>query len=131
MYGRPCNSTTPVRNRRRRPLAELFAEVSKSPVVHDETFDGRCDVSGDGNGYFELLEPLPDADGAIPRYLDSNGPGIHHVALETDDIDGALETARGGLELIDHEPRPGAWGHDVAFLHPKSTGGVLVEFVSH
>ncbi|WP_050007297.1 methylmalonyl-CoA epimerase [Haloarcula sp. KBTZ06] len=115
------------------PLVELFAEAFETPVVHEETFDGlQVTFLEMGNGYFELLEPLPDADGAIPRYLDSNGPGIHHVALETDDIAAALETVSDcGIDLIDEKPRPGAWGHDVAFLHPKTTGGVLVEFVEH
>ena len=114
-------------------LAELFADAFGTPVVHEETFDGlQVTFLEMGNGYFELLEPLPDADGAIPRYLDSNGPGIHHVALETDDIAAALETVSDcGIDLIDAEPRPGAWGHDVAFLHPKTTGGVLVELVEH
>jgi methylmalonyl-CoA/ethylmalonyl-CoA epimerase len=82
------------------------------------------------NGYFELLEPT--ADGTIAAYLENHGPGLHHVALETEDIDAALETAEDvGVERIDEEPRDGAWGHDVAFLHPDSTGGVLVEFVEH
>ncbi|ADQ67428.1 methylmalonyl-CoA epimerase [Halogeometricum borinquense DSM 11551] len=112
-------------------LAALFTELFDAPVAHEEEFDGMTVLFLElEDGYFELLEP--HEDGAIGRYLENNGPGIHHVALHTDDIEGALETARGaGVELIDHEPRPGAWGHDVAFLHPKSTGGVLVEFVSH
>jgi methylmalonyl-CoA/ethylmalonyl-CoA epimerase len=81
-------------------------------------------------GYFELLEPAED--GAIARFLDRQGPGIHHVALRTDDLDAALDRARHvGVDLVDEEPRPGAWGHEVAFLHPKSTGGVLVEYVQH
>jgi methylmalonyl-CoA/ethylmalonyl-CoA epimerase len=115
------------------PLAELFADAFETPVVHEESFDGlQVTFLELDNGYFELLEPMPDADGAIPRYLDSNGPGIHHVALETEDIAAALETVSDrGIDLIDEEPRPGAWGHDVAFLHPKSTGGVLVELVEH
>ncbi|WP_158057811.1 methylmalonyl-CoA epimerase [Halorussus halophilus] len=112
-------------------LADLFADLFDAPVAHEEEFDGLHVVFLElENGYFELLEPVEE--GTISRYLDANGPGIHHVALETDDIDAALETARShGVELIDEEPRPGAWGHDVAFLHPKSTGGVLVEFVQH
>ncbi|WP_411963298.1 methylmalonyl-CoA epimerase [Haloferax sp. YSMS24] len=112
-------------------LAALFEELFDAPVAHEETFDGMTVVFLElEDGYFELLEP--HEGGAIGKFLESHGAGIHHVALETDDIDGALETARAaGVELIDEEPRPGAWGHDVAFLHPKSTGGVLVEFVSH
>ncbi|ELZ26087.1 methylmalonyl-CoA epimerase [Halogeometricum pallidum JCM 14848] len=112
-------------------LAALFAELFDAPVAHEEEFDGMSVVFLElGSGYFELLEP--HEGGAISRYLDENGPGIHHVALRTDDVTGALETARGaGVECIDEDPRPGAWGHEVAFLHPKSTGGVLVEFVEH
>jgi len=114
-------------------LAALYETVFDAPVAHEEEFDGLRVVFLDlGDGYFELLEPLPDAEGAIPNYLDRQGPGLHHVALATDDIDGALADARAaGVDLIDDSPRPGAWGHEVAFCHPNSTGGVLVEFVEH
>jgi methylmalonyl-CoA/ethylmalonyl-CoA epimerase len=112
-------------------LADLYADLFDAPVAHEEEFGGLRVVFLDfGDSYFELLEPVEE--GTIARYLDRNGPGIHHVALETDDIAGPLDTARDhGVELIDEEPRPGAWGHDVAFLHPESTGGVLIEFVEH
>ncbi|WP_122089440.1 methylmalonyl-CoA epimerase [Halalkalicoccus subterraneus] len=112
-------------------LTELFETVFDALPVHRETFDGMDVRFLDlGNGYFELLEPREG--GAIGRYLERNGPGIHHLALGTEDIEGALETAREeGIEPIDEEPRQGAWGHDVAFLHPKSTGGILIEFVEH
>ncbi|WP_266075313.1 methylmalonyl-CoA epimerase [Haladaptatus caseinilyticus] len=112
-------------------LATLYADLFDAPVAHEEEFDGlRVVFLEFGESYFELLEPMEK--GTISRYLDSRGAGIHHVALRTDDIEDALETAREhGVELIDDEPRLGAWGHDVAFLHPKSTGGVLIEFVEH
>lgn len=112
-------------------LTDLFETVLDAPLVHEETFDGMNVRFLDlGNGYFELLEP--QEGGTIARYLDRNGPGIHHLALATDDIKGALANAReAGVESIDEEPRSGAWGHEVAFLHPGSTGGVLVEFVQH
>ena len=112
-------------------LADLFTELFGLEVAHEEVFDGMRVVFLDcGNGYFELLEPLED--GTIARYLESNGPGIHHLALATDDVDAALERARElGIDLVDEEGRPGAWGHTVAFLHPKSTGGILLEFVEH
>ena len=112
-------------------LADLCADLFDAPMVHEEEFDGLQVVFLEfGDSYFELLEPVEE--GTISRFLDRNGPGIHHVALETDDIAAALDTARNhGVELIDEERRPGAWGHDVAFLHPKSTGGVLIEFVEH
>jgi methylmalonyl-CoA/ethylmalonyl-CoA epimerase len=113
-------------------LADLYVDLLGTPVVHGETFDGMKVVFlRVGSSYFELLEPV-ESEGAIARYLDRNGPGIHHLALATDDIAGALQRARDcGVDLIDEEPRPGAWGHEVAFLHPKSTGGVLLEFVEH
>lgn len=112
-------------------LAKLFETVLAAPLVHEETFDGMGVRFLDlGNGYFELLEP--EEDGTISEYLDRNGPGIHHLAIETDDIEGALANAReAGIDLIDEQPRSGAWGHEVAFLHPKSTGGILIEFVEH
>ena len=112
-------------------LASRFGDLFDAPVAHEETFDGMSVVFLElDHGYFELLEP--HEGGAIARYLDANGPGIHHVALATDDVEAALRTAReAGVELVDETPRPGAWGHEVAFLHPGSTGGVLVEYVQH
>jgi methylmalonyl-CoA/ethylmalonyl-CoA epimerase len=112
-------------------LADLYAELVGAEVVHEEVVDGLSLTFLDlGNGYFELLEPVEE--GTVSKYLERNGPGIHHLAVETDDIEAALETARDlGVDLIDEKPRPGAWGHDVAFLHPRSTGGVLIEFVQH
>ena len=112
-------------------LVFLFEDLLDAELVHEELLDGMeilfLDVGGD---YLELIEPT--GKGAIAEYLDENGPGIHHLAFATDDIGMALERAQDrGVDLIDSEPRPGAWGHDVAFCHPKSTGGVLVEFVEH
>ncbi|MFC7200073.1 methylmalonyl-CoA epimerase [Halospeciosus flavus] len=113
-------------------LADLYGDLFDAPVAHEEVFDGlRVTFLQVGESYFELLEPVSD-EGTIANYLDREGPGIHHVALATDDVGAALDTARDhGVELIDEEPREGAWGHDVAFLHPRDTGGVLVEFVQH
>ena len=113
-------------------LAERYAAILDVPVVHEETARGIHFVFLDvGDGYFELLEPT-DSETVVARFLDRHGEGMHHIALVVDSIPAALETAReGGAELIDEEPRPGAWGHDIAFLHPDSTGGVLIEFVAH
>ena len=112
-------------------LAAQYTGLFDCSVAHRETFDGMEIIFlAFENCYFELLEPKDD--GSIANYLDSSGPGIHHLAVETADIEQALEQARErGVGLIDKEPRPGAWGHDVAFLHPGSTGGVLFEFVQH
>lgn len=112
-------------------LAERYEGLLDADIVHEETFDGMEIAFLDfGNGYFELLEPVAE-DNAIASFLDRRGSGIHHLALATVDIEGALARAeRMGVELLDEEPRPGAWGHDVAFLHPRDTGGILLEFVS-
>ncbi len=114
-------------------LADLYSDLFDAPVAHEEVFDDlQVTFLEFPNGYFELLEPTEDAEGAIPRYLSRNGSGIHHLALETDDVEAALDAARAAdVRLVDEEPRPGAWGHDVAFLHPRSTGGILIEFVEH
>jgi methylmalonyl-CoA/ethylmalonyl-CoA epimerase len=114
-----------------RGLAELYGELFGLEAVHEEEFDGMRVVFLDcENGYVALLEPL--GGGTIAQYLEENGPGIHHLAFATDDIEGALERAReAGVSLVDEEPRPGAWGHTVAFLHPRDTGGILFEFVEH
>ena len=112
-------------------LAFRYEDLFDCAIAHEERFgDLRVLFLGLENGYFELLEPREE--GTISRFLENHGPGLHHIALETDDIEAALENAAEvGVELIDEDPRPGAWGHDIAFLHPESTGGVLVEFVEH
>jgi methylmalonyl-CoA epimerase len=82
-----------------------------------------------GEGHVELLSPL-GPDTAVGKFLASRGPGLHHVAYQTPDIDSALEQVRAaGLQLIDEQPRVGICGTRVAFLHPKATGGVLTELV--
>ncbi len=112
-------------------LAFLYEDLLGCSIVHEERFEELKVMFLElENGYFELLEPQDE--GTIARYLEKHGGGLHHIALETDDIERALETAKeAGVECIDSEPRRGAWGHQVAFLHPKSTGGVLIEFVEH
>lgn len=82
-----------------------------------------------GDGHVELLAPLTP-DTAVGKFLERNGPGVHHVAYRTDDIDAALEALRtAGTRLIDEQSRTGIRGSRVAFIHPKSTGGVLTELV--
>jgi len=82
-----------------------------------------------GEGHIELIRPLSD-DTGVAKFIAKNGEGMHHVAYQVDDIDAALEKVReAGLRLIDEEPRNGIRGSRVAFLHPKSTGGVLTEIV--
>ena len=82
-----------------------------------------------GDGHIELIKPLSE-DSGVAKFIARNGEGMHHVAYQVDDIDAALEKVReAGLRLIDEEPRTGIRGSRVAFLHPKSTGGVLTEIV--
>jgi methylmalonyl-CoA/ethylmalonyl-CoA epimerase len=82
-----------------------------------------------GETHIELLESTTP-DGPIAKAIEKRGEGIHHIAFEVEDIRAAMANARaGGLQLLSEEPRPGAHGTQVVFVHPKSTGGVLVEFV--
>jgi methylmalonyl-CoA/ethylmalonyl-CoA epimerase len=82
-----------------------------------------------GDGHVELLRPL-SPDTGVGKFIAKNGPGLHHVAYATDDIDSTLGKVReAGLRLIDEEPRTGIRNSRVAFLHPRSTGGVLTELV--
>jgi methylmalonyl-CoA/ethylmalonyl-CoA epimerase len=82
-----------------------------------------------GENHVELLAPL-GADTPVGKFLAKNGPGLHHVAYQVEDIDstlGALKQA--GLALIDEQPRVGIRGSRVAFMHPRATAGVLTEIV--
>jgi methylmalonyl-CoA/ethylmalonyl-CoA epimerase len=90
---------------------------------------GRADQSTDTA--VELCAPAAGGDSAIARFLARRGPGLHHVCFEVDDLPAALAALKAaGVRLIDETPRPGARGHQVAFLHPAATGGVLFELCS-
>jgi methylmalonyl-CoA/ethylmalonyl-CoA epimerase len=82
-----------------------------------------------GESHVELLRPL-QPDSAVGRFLASRGPGLHHVAYRVADIEATLDALRDrGLQLIDDTPRPGIRDSRVAFVHPRSAGGVLTEIV--
>src|SRR5689334_17469693 len=110
----------------------LYSERLGMPVEHRETVEEQgveAVLLGIGTGHVELLASL-GPDTAVGKFLERNGPGLHHVAYGTDDIDSALDSVRAaGLRLIDEQPRTGIRGSRVAFLHPKATGGVLTELV--
>mgnify|MGYP003789091431 CR=1 FL=1 len=110
----------------------LYSERFEMPVQHRETVEEQgveAVLLGVGESHVELLRPL-GPETAVGRFLERSGPGLHHVAYATADIESALERARAdGLRLIDERPRTGIRGSRVAFLHPKSTGGVLTELV--
>jgi methylmalonyl-CoA/ethylmalonyl-CoA epimerase len=110
----------------------LYRDRLGMPFQHRETvaqFGVEAVLLGIGDAHVELLRPV-SAESGVGRFLERHGPGMHHVAYRTDDIDSALESVRAaGLELIDEEPRTGIRNSRVAFMHPKSTGGVLTELV--
>jgi len=82
-----------------------------------------------GECRLELLEPL-SPDSPVGKFLEKRGEGIHHICFEVKDIDETLKTLKGqGVPLIDESPRQGAHGRRIAFLHPRGTGGVLIELV--
>ena len=110
----------------------LYENTLGMPVAHRETVESQgveavlLDV---GDGHVELLRPL-GPDTAVGKYLERKGPGLHHVAYAVDDIDAVLTSLKeAGIELIDSEPRTGIRDSLVAFVHPRSTGGVLTEIV--
>ena len=85
------------------------------------------DIYDTGNGKVELLEPMGD-DTPIGKFLNNRGPGIHRVCLEVSDINSAIkELKENNINILSEKPTIGAEGYKVVFIHPKSTGGVLVE----
>ena len=110
----------------------LYERSFEMQLAHRETVEEQgveavlLDV---GDGHVELLRPL-GPETAVGRFLARKGPGLHHVAYAVSDIDATLRRLSGaGLELIDREARVGIRDSRVAFLHPRSTGGVLTEIV--
>jgi methylmalonyl-CoA/ethylmalonyl-CoA epimerase len=110
----------------------LYERVLGMPVVHRETVAEQgveavlLDV---GEGHVELLRPLGE-DTPVGKFLARKGPGLHHVAYAVTDIEVTLaELTDQGVELIDSTPRTGIRDSRVAFLHPRSTNGVLTEIV--
>ncbi|MGN6275812.1 MAG: methylmalonyl-CoA epimerase [Solirubrobacterales bacterium] len=110
----------------------LYEGSFEMELAHRETVEEQgvqavlLDV---GDGHVELLAPL-GPDTPVGKFMAKNGAGLHHVAYAVDDIDAALERlAAAGVQLIDSKPRIGIRESRVAFLHPRSTGGVLTEIV--
>src|SRR3954469_7580164 len=102
-----------------------------SEVALDDSDGARITGFTAGEPLVELLE-AENADSPIARYLAKRGPGLHHICFSVDDLDAMLERCRAaGIQLIDEQPRVGAEGKRIAFLHPRSTGGVLVELSDH
>jgi methylmalonyl-CoA/ethylmalonyl-CoA epimerase len=106
---------------------ELFGlSAREREVVSSQKTEAALLPIGESN--LELIAPRGNE--SLVKYLQKRGPGLHHIAIEVEGIEGALALLKGlGVPLIDETPRAGARGHKVAFLHPRATGGVLVELV--
>jgi methylmalonyl-CoA/ethylmalonyl-CoA epimerase len=109
-------------------ILPFYRDVLGLETVPLDDSDGASIVGlAAGDSLVELLES-PDPASPIGKFIASRGPGLHHICFSVDDLDATLERCRSsGIRLIDRTPRIGAEGKRIAFLHPASTGGVLVE----
>jgi methylmalonyl-CoA/ethylmalonyl-CoA epimerase len=114
--------------------AQLWSELTGLAIAHRECVEPQkteaafVDLPG-GGATVELVSPMAGNQGLV-KFLEKRGDGLHHLAFAVRDIRQALSRlAEAGIQLIDREPRPGARGHLVAFLHPKAMNGTLVELV--
>jgi methylmalonyl-CoA/ethylmalonyl-CoA epimerase len=109
---------------------QLFAKIFQVSNFHTETVaDQKVSVASFkvGDVLIELTMPT-DPESPIAKFIEKKGEGIHHVAFDTENATDELARLSGdGVRLIDEKPRPGAHGKMIAFLHPKSTNGVLME----
>ncbi len=112
--------------------AAFYRDVLMLPDVPLDDADGARIVGlAAGASLVELLE-AESPDSPIGRFVDRRGPGIHHVCFAVDDLAATLDRCRAhGIRLIDETPRIGAEGKPIAFIHPSSTSGVLVELTEH
>ena len=113
-------------------LLPFFRDVLGLPDAPLHDADGaRIAGLSAGESLVELLEPS-SPETPIGKFIEKRGPGIHHLCFAIDDLDAALSRCRAaGIVLIDESPRNGAAGKRIAFLHPKSTGGVLIELTEY
>ena len=111
---------------------DFWVETLGLPLAHVEHVpDQDVDVAllPSGESEIELLEPVSNESG-VARFLQKRGPGMHHICFEVDDIAAEIERLKGkGARLLNETPTAGIEGSKVAFLHPKSCGGVLIEIV--
>ncbi len=106
----------------------LFTNGLPLELTHTEEYQGmKIGFIPVGDSSIELLQDVSGSS-AIRKFLDKNGEGIHHIAFEVDDINDAVQELKAkGVRLVDETPRPGAHGMSIAFMHPKSTHGILME----
>ena len=113
-------------------IAPFYRDILGMPNVPLDDSDGARIVGlKAGESLVELLQ-ADSPDSPIGKFVAKRGPGIHHVCFAVDDLDATLQRCRdAGLKLIDQTPRRGAEGKRIAFVHPSSTAGVLVELTEH
>ena len=111
-------------------ISDFFDELLGLELLSREKIDDQqviTDIYKTGSGKLEFLKAT-DPDSPISHFIDKKGEGMHHIALLVDNLTAALDYLKNnGIQLIDKSPRIGAEGFKIAFLHPKSTGGVLIE----
>ncbi|MDD3580301.1 MAG: methylmalonyl-CoA epimerase [Desulfobacca sp.] len=116
------------------PVKKLYSEGLNLTSHHEEVVESQkvkvCFFKVGETNLELLLATSPDSP--VAKFIDKNGEGIHHIALEVDDIAAAVEELKAaGVRMVDDKPREGAHGAQVAFIHPKSTHGVLIELCQH
>jgi len=112
-----------------RGMYEEALGMSATEIEHVEDQKVRVLVLFAGEQRIELVEPA-SPDSPVSRFLEKTGGGLHHLAWRVDDVAAAIEHLQGqGVRMIDDAPRAGSHGTTIAFVHPKATGGVLMELV--
>ena len=111
-------------------ISDVFSDLLGLKLSSREKIDDQqviTDIYETGSGKLEFLKAT-DKNSPISRFIEKNGKGMHHIALKVDNLQAALDYLKSqDIQLIDTSPRIGAEGFKIAFLHPKSTGGVLIE----
>jgi len=111
-------------------ISDVFGDLLGLKLRSREKIDDQqviTDIYETGSGKLEFLKAT-DENSPISRFIDKKGKGMHHIALKVDNLQAALDYLKGqGIQLIDTSPRIGVEGFKIAFLHPKSTGAVLIE----
>ncbi len=111
---------------------EIWSKLGFSPsadkIIEDQGVKIRY-LDGSGTTRIELLEPLSN-DTPVGRFIDRSGPGVQQIAIDVDDIETTISDLMGiGVRMVSEEPVVGSDGHRIAFVHPSSTGGILIELV--
>lgn len=111
-------------------IAKYKSVLGVEPVLREVVESQKTEATLLPMGETSLELISPKGNEGLEKFLAKKGPGLHHIAIEVEGIETALATLKAlGVPLVDESPRKGARGHKVAFLHPKATGGVLVELV--